>query len=136
MIATMSVQVEKWVKSRSRCRLTSSRAAKSARITTPNTPIPAWTCVGVDIRGVHYSHIIDPRTGRSPYAIPSGDNSARALSARILHSPAPLVARALTVVFRCAMSGTANPPGGAKGPIDKPNSAVGPIDTVVIIVTS
>lgn len=32
-------------------------------------------------------------TGRSPYAIPSGDNSARALSARILHSPAPLTQR-------------------------------------------
>src|SRR5689334_5522921 len=52
----------------------------------------------------------------------------------------PLVAHPLTAVFSFDIWGTATTaptgPAGGKGPINKPNSAIGPIDTVVIIVTS
>src|SRR3954471_14432756 len=52
----------------------------------------------------------------------------------------PLVAGSLTLVFWFGISGTSTAarsgPAGGKGPINKPNSAIGPIDTVVIIVTS
>src|SRR6478672_7676879 len=52
----------------------------------------------------------------------------------------PLVACPLTLVFRFGIwvprPRRQSGPAGGKGPINKPNSAIGPIDTVVIIVTS